>query len=194
MMEGGRKRGGVQRKEFKDLLASVDDRLPREVSMMARLDFAVLLVEGDGRWSIDGALLDTYGGKDWTRQAVRNLLLSVQERGIRLVHTADLNDTAATIRGLEAYSRKKSHDSLDRRAKNIGGWGVHSNRDFGLWLLQGLPGVSHTLAKNMYDYFGGVPWRWVCDEKELMKVPGIGKVRAKQMYRILKGEQDADRA
>ena len=74
----GRGKLAIQRKSFPDdLLASIDDgRLARELAMLARTEYPVLLVEGRPQWTADGHLMASWASR-WTRQQLRNLLRSV---------------------------------------------------------------------------------------------------------------------
>jgi hypothetical protein len=47
--------------------------------------------------------------------------------------------------------------------------------------LQGVEGLGYTRACAVYDYFGRLPLKWDVTEKELLKVPGIGKGTVKRM-------------
>jgi len=48
----------------------------------------------------------------------------------------------------------------------------------------GLPGVGVELADRILKEFGSIPWQWTCTMEELMKVEGLGKVKAKKIMEI----------
>lgn len=181
---------GVQRKAFPaDFIASLHDgRLAKEVAQMRQLDIAMLLLEGRPRWTIDGELVRDYtAGKSFNRSGFRNLCYSMWDvYGIIIDWADDSNDTVSAIMALKSWAGKAEHLTLTRRPKvQENPWGgTLTNRDYGLHLLQSLPGVGPKLAANMYDAFGRVPLRWDVEKKELAQVQGIGKVKLGQLWKL----------
>lgn len=172
---------GVQRKEVNDLLRSLEDgRLVKEVAALRRLQCAVLLVEGPMDFPAEGP--------GYTRRQVRNLLRSVAGTGVRVEHTADLEDTAAALLEMLDYYRKPEHTSMFTRPKAVkNDWKLTTDRDWGMFLLQSFPGIGPVLAGAIFDRFGRVPLAWTCSEKELREVEGIGRKRARELMRSLEG-------
>ena len=177
---------GVQRKEWKDLIASVEDgRWAREMQMLQACGDAWVVVEGWPKVNVDGELADRKWGRRWTVDALRGVLWSCQKHGIMVDRTANIADTAAWCRRMEQWYQKTDHSSTRGRPSCESMWGKPTNREFGLHLLQGLPGVGPELAGRIWDHTGKVPWRWEVDAVELAKVKGVGKVRAERMIRAL---------
>lgn len=190
---------GIQRKELKDLVASVQDgRLTREVMQMAALDVAVLVVEtGErgGAWprEMGGVITGTAGwGRGWTVSQMRGLLWSLQARGIWVTLVRDEAATMEYLGELERWSRKKEHSSLLARGQAKAGlFGKRGSREFGMWMLMSLPGVGPKMAGDIWDHFGGDVVRLsdkVGGVEGLTKVKGVGKVTAKKIVEILGGE------
>ena len=178
---------GVQRKEYKDLIASVaDGRLAREVAQMQRLGLAVLIVEGRMRWSTDGLLMDPY--LRWSKSSHRGLIRSVQSKGIWVETSENTADTIDAVQDLIRWTAKPRHNSLDRRPGPTGDWGRASERDFASHLLQGIDGVGPVLAEAVLDRFNGVPWQWTCGYDDLLAVPGMGPKTAEKMWHALGAE------
>lgn len=178
---------GVQRKEYRDLVASVaDGRLAREVAQMQRLGLAVLMVEGRVRFASNGEIVDSY--MRWTRSQHRSLLRSVQAKGIWVEATDNVADTVEAVQDLRRWADKARHNSLDRRPKPAGAWGKASERDFALHLLQGVDGVGPVVAEAILDRFGKVPWAWECSHEDLLAVPGVGPGVAKKLWEALGAE------
>lgn len=183
-------RTGVQRKKFpEDLVASLaDGRLYSQLPKMAALDRAVLILEGHGQWTMDGELVDRYAR--FTKTQLYGLVNSILwEFGVHVQTVRDVKETADYLAALEAWINKPKHSSLRTRPgapKNS--FGLTGEREQAAHILQGLPGVGVELAFRIYDHFGRVPLRWDCTIEELMKVRGVGKVKAARIYGALVGE------
>lgn len=154
---------------------------------MKRLSFAVLVLEGRPRWTLDGALIDGNTNLQFTRRQLRGLLWSLAlQFGICPEWTDDPNDTIAAVQSLYQWAQKQEHLSLIRRPKRRDAWGEKlSARDQAIYLLQGLPGIGPKLAGQVYDHFGFLPLVWACNEKQLAAVPGLGPRRAKRLWELL---------
>lgn len=179
---------GVQRKEFpNDFLASIHDgRLNMQVAQMAQLDMAVLLLEGKQHWTTDGKLIRDRGGKrnGWSRSQHRNYLASVQMRGIHIQHSDSLIDTCAYLCDLQLWGNKGEHSSLRGRGAAQGdSWGRVTNRDYALYVIQGLPGIGPKQAAAILDTVG-FPFGLRVTVEKLMTVPGIGKGRAEKIAKV----------
>jgi len=185
----GRGKLAIQRKAFPDdLLASIDDgRLARELAMLSRTEYPVLIVEGRPQWTADGHLMASWASR-WTRQQLRNLLRSVWlTHGVMVEHTDDINDTATAVLELEKWFGKKVHRSLFARPKHTvrDTWGKSSQEDVARFLLQGFPGIGTALAEAILERFGKAPLSWSCTFDELKSVPGIGERRSKALWELL---------
>ena len=173
---------GVQRKEIKDLVASLrDGRLGRELAMMKHLPIRVLLQEGTWKFSEDGYSLNV---RSFTRDQAYGVLFSAQMQGVWSLQTDSITDTSRMLRSLERYLSKVRHSGMGQRPKPNGEWGTASNRDWMVHLYQSFPGVGAETAGRMYDELG-VALAWTVGEKELREVRGVGKMRAKKMWEAL---------
>lgn len=184
------KRWGVQRKEVKDLVASLEDgRLTRGRAMMRRCDQTVLIVEGVMSWTADGLLVGGKGtggyGRDYSFGEIMGQVLSLANDGVWIWWTKDLGETAMAIAGVERWSQKETHQSLRGREPLVSSWGRPLSREYAIYMLTGLPGVGVELAGRVFDRFGRLPWRWDVTEDELASVPGIGKKKIAGMTRAL---------
>ena len=167
---------GIQRKEVRDLVASIrDDRIARELGQSSSLAQLVLVVEGDWKWRRNGESGRVDG---FTRPQFDGLMLSFQHHGWWVLHTLTMADTVRTVRRLHSWFSKEAHDSLLSRPKPRAQWGNGQNRDWGVFMLQSFDGLGVKSAGAIFDHFGGVPLSWDVDETELRQVPGIGKQRA----------------
>ena len=182
---------GVQRKEWKDLVASVEDgRWQREIAMMTdgRLVDAWVVVEGWPKVGGDGRLVEKQYGRGWSEGQLRAVLWGAMARGVKVDRTRDIAGTVTWVRGMVEWSRKAKHQSGIARPGPVGMWGSRDSRDWGIHLLQGLDGVGPELAGRIWDRFGGVPWRWDVGVEDLMQVEGVGKKKAEKMIRALGGK------
>lgn len=176
---------GIQRKEMGDFLSSIHDgRLKTDRAKMRRLDHPILLLEGKPKWSLDGQLISSGYGQSWSRTQHRNYLLSVQNDGIMVEFTDDLNDTILRVQEMHRWSFK-DHDSGRGRLKPVSSWGKAGHRDFQIHVLTSFDRIGPSVAERILDHFGGLPLQWTCDQSELDKIPGIGPVRAKALMRAL---------
>lgn len=182
VIEGG-KVCGVQRKTIIDLIASLNDgRLHEDVLKLQILPVRVLVIEGPVE--VDSRHVKV-GRREFGRTSWWGLMLSVQQRGIWVVNTDSLNETATFLHHLGTWVEKDKHTSLDTRPGPAGPWGHARNMDWALHLLQGFAGMGPESAKSIYRHFGGVPLRWTVGEKDLTRVPGVGKTRARQWLAAL---------
>lgn len=177
---------GIQRKEVADFVASAHDgRLAKEVMQLQHCRIAVLILEGEFRWTLDGVWMNSY--TSWTQSSHEALVLSLQAKGIWILTSHDATDTCRVVRVVEKWAQKPSHQSLMRRPKlqSKSRWGTVANRDYGIYFLQGIDGIGPGVAENIFDHFGFVPLQWSVTRDELMEVEGIGKGRAEKMIKAL---------
>jgi ERCC4-type nuclease len=186
LIRGNGKLMGVQRKLFPDdLVASLNDgRLYEQIHKMQGLDYAIYLMEGFGKWSHDGFLIDHNSKAVFTIQQIRGLMFSLRfEYGMFVVQTKDMRDTAETLMDLEHWLRKAKHDSLKRRpGPKRDGWGKVSSRDFSLHLLQSFEGVGPDLAGKIFDHFGRLPFAWDISPEQLREVPFVGPKTVERLF------------
>jgi ERCC4-type nuclease len=177
----------VQRKEVGDLVASVvDGRLAKECQQLSAraVKLAVLLVEGQPKWTREGVLLDQYA--NWTRAQHRSLLRSVQLQGILVDYTDSTADTVSYIGELAQWAAKEGHHSLERRPKpkaDPADWGAITDKRWGIHVLQSVPGVGPGVARDIWDHFSGLPIELLVGRKELLEVRGVGPKIADALMR-----------
>lgn len=177
---------GIQRKEVKDLLASVaDGRLQRELGMLQDCTYRILIVEGKVQWTTEGVMVTNGYGRPWTKRQWWGALWTVRSKGIWVEFTESIDDTDYCVDSIEVWFGKDRHASLDRRPGPVSLWGKPSNEDYQRHLVMGLPGVGPELADRIVREFKGVPFGWRVGEDELMRVEGIGKVKARKIYECL---------
>lgn len=192
LITGYEKLIGIQRKQFPgDFLSSLSDgRLQTSLQKLTQCTMGLLVLEGKPAWSYTGALMGySYGqGRTYTRNHLRALLFSVQsELGIATQWTDSITDTIELVRDLENWAQKDEHDTLYTRPNLRKPDTVRKidKRYRAAWVLQGVEGLGYTRACAIYDHFGRLPLQWDVTEKELMKVPGVGKGTVKRMIEYI---------
>jgi ERCC4-type nuclease len=173
---------GIQRKEVRDLVASIrDDRICRELGQSKDLTQTVLLVEGDWRWQANGQSLTCDG---FSRSQLDGLLLSFQANGWWVLQSANIKETCEVIQRVKNWFSRGDHLSLLTRPKSRAPWGTHKNREWGIHVWQSFDGIGVKVAGDLYDALG-LPMQWTVSEKELLGVKGIGKGRVKKLLAAL---------
>lgn len=179
---------GVQRKELKDLIASVGDgRLAKEVVQMraAGVPIPMVIVEGSIRFDTAGNLVWNSWGQTFTKNQWRGMLWSLMNEGVHIEYTKDVQETVEFIQTYGRWTLKAKHSSMMRRPGPFSPWGKVTNEDYAVHLLQGFDGLGTDRAKAIVKHFGKVPLAWTVTERELMEVPGIGKTLARKMLEAL---------
>lgn len=175
---------GVQRKEIKDLVASVNDgRLAKELAQMKALGQAMIVIEGKPQWSNDGSMITSFSR--WTIAQHLGTMWSMQLAGYWIATSASVDETSVLLSLFGRWIEKSRHVGLVSRPKPKDEFGRAGNRDWGIHLLQSFQGIGAEVAGRIYDHFDGVPLRWTVSEMDLLDVEGIGKTRAKSLMRSL---------
>jgi len=130
--------------------------------------------EGDGTQVGNAAVYDALSA-----------LLS--EYHMTVLSTADPSETASAIGALQ----RQEDSRRERQAKGVQTTLDVSSRQ--MFLVQGLPNVSATLAQRLLERFGSVKGIADANVEELMQVEGIGKVIAEGIHTVLRkrfGEEE----
>lgn len=165
----------VERKSIGDLVSSVyDGRLFTQASALAAsYRKPYIVVEGDVT-KVAGTVknLSSYYG------ALASVTLAYD---LRLMHTADPDETALAIASLVRNSRAKpiAPGLLQSPPKS------KDESQQQLYLVSSLPGVGTKLAKRLLGRYG-TPRRVVSlTEAQFAMVPGVGEKRASKIARVL---------
>lgn len=186
---------GVQRKELKDFIASVQDgRLAKEVGQIraSGIPIPMVIIEGTVKYSNSGNLIWNSYGQEITVNQWNGMLWSLQNEGVHVTYTKDLTHTVEYIKRYAEWTCKTKHSSLMRRPTAFSPFGVASNEDWAVHLLQGFQALGVDRAKAIIKHFGGVPLQWTVTKKELLEVPGIGPKIAEDLIKALELELGND--
>jgi len=177
---------GVQRKEIKDLSASLrDGRLGREIAQMESLKHKMLIVEGMIEQVGDQII---YRNQPLMGKALWwATLWGLQANNISITFTRNKTETAAAVQAYEHWTSRDTHTALSRtrNTPKVNSWGQHTNREFQIHMLTGLPGVGRGTAETIINHFGHMPINWTATEEQLCEIPGIGKTKAQRMLKAL---------
>ena len=130
--------------------------------------------EGEGNQASNSAVYDALSA-----------LLS--EYHMPVLPTGNANETASAIQSL--FRQESARQSKEKK-------GVQTTLDVAsrqMFLVQGLPNVSATLAQRLLEKFGSVKGIADANVEELMKVDGIGRVIADGIHTVLRkkfGEEE----
>lgn len=176
-------RVGIQRKELKDLVASLsDDRFSREVVQMKELEVGIWLLEGRPTWSSDGQLMSSR--TPFLRDQLDGLRFNLLSQGFWVLHSDSIQDSMRLLSQLERWLKKKSHSTLNRRSSARGVFGVADTQEWQIHFLQGLPGVGYDRAAAIRAHYAGLPFT-LRSGVVLEDVPGVGKKTAQRIREVL---------
>ncbi|MEM2600297.1 MAG: ERCC4 domain-containing protein [Candidatus Hadarchaeales archaeon] len=165
----------VERKSTRDFLRSIlDGRLMDQAERMReKFEKPVLVVEGREDPEELGKLHP---------HAVQGAILHlVMELGIPVLRTVDSSQTASLLWLLARREREEGRRPPPLRRKR-GDLPLPLQQRF---VVEGLPGVSSVLAERLLQHFGSVEAVMRASEEELMRVKGIGRVKARRIRELL---------
>jgi len=175
-------RVGVQRKEIRDLVASLHDgRVEREIWQQKGLDQAIWLIEGNLQWTQDGQSLLSETRLTYTKTNHLGVILSLLSNGCWVLNSASLQDSIVLLSSLNRWLMKKKHTSLLRRpsaSRQIAG----DLTDQRIHVMQGFNGFGYEKAKAVVEYFKGLPFVMLVD---LTEVAGVGPRLDKAVREVL---------
>jgi Fanconi anemia group M protein len=121
-------------------------------------------------------------------QAIMGALLALEttER-VPVLTTADKEQTALLLSVLwKRQDKGASEYGLRHKTKTLT---MDQKQRF---LVEGLPSVGETLAKNLLEHFGSVRAVFNASEEELKKVSKIGDVKAAEIVRLLAAKYEGE--
>lgn len=157
----------VERKEVDDFLNSLmGGRLFSQLKMLKSAYInPILVVEGDGLFTRRGV----------SEQAIIGALASiVSDFNISIISTSDVKETANLLASM-AKREKEEGRLVGIRGEKVS----MSMQDRQQFIIEGLPGISATLAQRLLAHFGSVKAIIEADAEKLCEVRGVGDTIAK---------------
>jgi len=187
---------GIQRKQVPhDFLSSViDGRFAQSLPLLRKLSMRAVIGEGVWQYRANdsvyvrgerGVSLKAY--ERFTRRSVKSLEWDIElVHDVPLMYVADTEEYVDYVVRLKEYINKQDHLGLYRRPGLAGAWGIPTQNEKWLWILQGFSGIGVKTAEKMIECCGGViPLRWVFSKEDLGKISGISKPKAEDLWNTL---------
>lgn len=166
------KKVGIERKAVNDLMASLGDRLSRQLeNSLEYYDIVILLIEGSWSKVSPGDKLVTGRGIEYTSwQMTWNYLERFQDKGVRI--QLSINEGHTVQRLNELYALYQKPYSLSARSK-----------DFTDDRVLSLPsGTRGSTGQEVLNNLGSIQAVANASIEELLAVDGIGKKKAELIY------------
>lgn len=167
----------IERKTQTDFLNSIIDK--RIISQLAEIkqhfSLPLLIIEGPD---------NLYKLRNFHPNAIRGMLLSIAlDLQIPIIQTRSLSDTAALLETLtKRLEKPRKPISLLSKRKPF------TLKEQQEYLIESLPGIGPLTAHSLLQHFKSISSIINASEKDLQKVDGVGKIRAKEIKKLI----DAD--
>ncbi len=171
---------GIERKTLMDFFSSlIKKRLFEQVQRLRdAYPQPLLILEGDL------AEISTFQHPQSLLGAL--LALETTER-VPVLTTADKDQTALLLSVLwKKQDRAAAEYGLRHKPKGL----TQEQRQ--RFLVEGLPNVGETLARNLLEHFGSVQAVFNATEEELKKVAKIGDVKAAEIARLVRAKYESE--
>ena len=164
---------GIERKTVSDFFGSlVKKRLFEQLRRLRdSYPVALMILEGD--------LHEVSDFK--SPQAILGAFVAIEvDERVPILATADRDQTAALLTVIwKRQDRARSAYGLRHKPKTLD---LEERQRF---MVEGLPSVGDTLARNLLEHFGSVRAVFAADAAELRQVPKIGEGKAAEIVRVV---------
>lgn len=164
---------GIERKSLSDFFGSlVKKRLFEQLRRLREAyPVALMVLEGDlaevSEFASPQAILGAF------------VAIEVDER-VPILTVADREQTALLLSVIwKRQDRERASYGLRHKPKAL------SLEERQRFVVEGLPSVGDTLARNLLEHFGSVREVFTADEQALEEVPKIGEGKASEIVRVL---------
>ena len=194
---------GIERKAFLDLISSMTTgrfsghQLP---GLLTHYQVVYLLIEGLWRFNPKNGILERRRGKGWAAMELGSRRFMAREiwgflntlavkSGVHLIQTSTRRETAQVIAALhhwwtdKSWDEHRSHLQRQQISSSVGAPLVKA----GLLrrIASELPGIGWNKSLHVSKHFKSVLEMVMADEKEWMKVEGVGKKIAHEAVDVL---------
>lgn len=169
-------RVSIERKSIKDFLSSiVDQRIFSQLENLAdSYEKPVLILEGNPE------LL--YIERDMHKNAIRGALSSIAiDYKIPIIWTQNPRETAEQIFWIAYREQVKEKRELQIRSSKRAPT-IPQQQEF---LIAGLPHISSVMSRRLLKKFKTPRKIFAANEEKLMKVDGLGKEKARKIFKLL---------
>ncbi len=174
---------GIERKTVSDFLTSFfDQRLFGQLEKMAEsFEKPLLIIEGDPSMLFES--------RNVHPNSIHGVLSFIAlDQRIPIIWTHSPKMTAAQIYWIAYREQVKKSDRLQARVCKKS----KSAKDHQEFIVAGLPKVNSMLSKRLLEEFGTVKRVFSANEKKLMKVNGIGKKKANEIWCLLNRKYESE--
>ena len=171
-----------------DLYSSSTKRLQDQcLRLIDEADVPVLVMDGQLYLTRDGYMKAGRHKTGWRWSSISHMLLSLQERGLRILWVPNKHQTPQEMVSLYRYYQKKEHTSvLQARLKPFPTTpkGL-TPQEQKLRILLAIPGVGNDIARKLLMTYNSVTGVAGAPISGLTSIPGVGKSTAKKIKEVL---------
>jgi len=159
----------IERKTPDDFLGSLrDGRLfPQLAGMLEQTRWAYLVITGDFQRGQNGAVITERGQTGWSWSAVQGAILSIQEMGVFIQHSAGDMDYEACIQRIAGRER---HSDLLLTPPRFPRLLTPPEQ-----VIASLPGIGTDRLQQVMTYCGSAAWALIALTDKTTQIPGIGE-------------------
>lgn len=165
---------GIERKTTQDLLNSIIDKrlINQLIILKENFDLPLVIIEGTE---------NIYSLRNFHPNSIRGMISSIAlDFQIPIIYTRNYKDTAKYLK-LIAKRLGKARRPLSLLPKRI----PLTLKEQQVYIVESLPGVGPTIAKSLLKKFKTIKKIVNATEEQLKKVDKIGKIKAKELKKIL---------
>lgn len=165
---------GIEKKTQHDFLNSIIDKriILQLAALKENFPLQLLIIEGDE---------NIYQIRDFHPNSIRGMLASIAiDFQIPIIHTKNFRDTASFLEIMaKRLEKPRKQISLLKKRKPL------TTKEQQEFIIESLPGIGPTISKSLLKEFSTIHAIFNADEKALQQVEKIGKVKAKEIKRII---------
>ncbi len=165
---------GIERKTQNDLINSIiDKRLINQIIILKEnFDIPLLIIEGSE---------NIYEMRNFHPNAIRGMFASIAlDYKVPIIYTKNYKDTVSFLEIiLKRLEKGIKPISLLKRKKGF------TLKEQQIYLIESLPGVGPTIAKNLLKKFKTIKNIINADEEELLKIDKLGPIKIKLIKKII---------